>query len=168
MKFFSLITPAVPVVLISSLLLSACNDDKKSHKKNALPQAIAASFTTQADTALTGTLTATDADNDMLTYALVAQPTQGMVTVNANGSFTYTPNEDVTGMDQFSFRAFDRKGGSEPVLITITIDLLAVQFSDYSRAAFNRAETDKPLPLNTRAITQDVDDETAYDDLLMP
>lgn len=165
MTFFKLITP---VVLISSVLLSACGGDKKSHKKNVMPQAVAASFTTQADTVLTGTLMATDADNDMLTYAVVAQPTQGMVTVNANGSFTYTPNEDVSGVDQFSFRATDRKSNSAPALVTITIDLLEVQFSDYSRAAFSRAETDKPLPLNTRAITQDVTDETAYDDLLMP
>ena len=165
MTFFNFITPAV---LISSLLLSACGGDKKSHKKNVMPQAMAASFTTQADTVLTGTLMATDADNDMLTYAVVAQPTQGTVTVNANGAFTYTPNEDVTGMDQFSFRAMDSKSNSTPALVTITIDLLEVQFSDYSRAVFNRAETDKPLPLNTRSVTQDVTDEAAYDDLLMP
>ena len=38
----------------------------------------------------TGQLTATDANNDPLTYALVTAPTTGSLVVNSNGSYTYT------------------------------------------------------------------------------
>jgi len=48
-------------------------------------------FTMNEDTVKNGTLTATDADGNPLTYAKVADPSHGAVTVNADGTFTYTP-----------------------------------------------------------------------------
>lgn len=48
-------------------------------------------FTMDEDTVKNGTLTATDADGNPLTYAKVADPSHGAVTVNADGTFTYTP-----------------------------------------------------------------------------
>ncbi|MBU0801720.1 MAG: cadherin-like domain-containing protein [Alphaproteobacteria bacterium] len=154
-----------------AVLVSACGggDKKKTPppKPNTSPTAMSASVTTQADTPLNGKLMGSDADKDMLTYTVAAQPTQGMLTVQTDGSYTYTPNTDVVGMDQFSFTVSDGKAISPAAMVNITIDLLAVDMSAYTRKAFNQMESDTPLSLNSRTVTQDVTDETAFDDLLM-
>ena len=48
-----------------------------------------------------------DPDGDPLTAVLVTGPSHGTLTLNANGSFTYTPAADFTGSDSFSYRASD-------------------------------------------------------------
>ena len=69
---------------------------------NDAPVAVNDSYTTNEDTPLSivapGVLgNDTDADGDSLTAAVVAAPAKGSVTLNANGSFTYTPNANATG-----------------------------------------------------------------------
>jgi len=154
-----------------AVLVSACGgSDKKKPpptKLNTSPTAMSASVMTQADTPLTGKLMGSDADKDMLTYTVSVPPTQGMLTVQTDGSYTYTPDTDVVGTDQFSFIVSDGKATSPAAMVNITIDLLAVDMSAYTRKAFNQMESDAPLSLNTRTVTQDVTDETAFDDLLM-
>lgn len=154
-----------------AVLVSACggSDKKKTPppKVNTPPTAMSMSVATQADTPVTGKLMGSDIDKDMLTYTVSAQPTQGVLTVQTDGSYTYTPNTDVVGMDQFSFTVSDGKSTSAVAMIDITIDLLAVDMSAYTRKAFNQMESDTPLSLNSRTVTQDVTDETAFDDLLM-
>ena len=49
----------------------------------------------------------TDADGDTLTAALVGAPQHGTLTLNPNGSFTYTPASNFTGTDTFTYRASD-------------------------------------------------------------
>ncbi len=49
----------------------------------------------------------TDPDGGALTAELVAGPTNGTLTLNTNGSFTYTPNPDYFGADSFTYRARD-------------------------------------------------------------
>ena len=154
-----------------AVLVSACggSDKKKTPppQLNTSPTAMNASVTTQADTSLTGKLMGSDADKDMLTYTVSAQPTQGMLMVQTDGSYIYTPNPDVVGTDQFSFMVSDGKATSPAAMVNITIDLLTVDMSAYTRKAFNQMESDTPLSLNSRTVTQDVTDETAFDDLLM-
>ena len=73
--------------------------------ENHAPVGTPDSYTTPRDTALvvpalTGVLSNdTDADGDTLTAAKVADPTHGSVTLNANGSFTYTPAANYVGPD---------------------------------------------------------------------
>lgn len=156
--------------LAAAILLASCggSDDKKPPKMNTAPTATAAGFSTQAETRYTGTLTGTDADSDKLSFALVTAPTQGTLTLKENGSYSYLPNAEYTGSDKFSFRVSDGRSWSTPADATITVDLLQVSFSDYSRKAFKQTAMDKPLPLNSRNVTQDVTDPKAYDDLLTP
>src|SRR5262245_18730627 len=54
------------------------------------------------DTAITGTLVATDPDSPSLTYSRVADAVHGIVTVHADGTFSYTPNPDFNGTDSFT------------------------------------------------------------------
>ena len=166
MKFHSL---AIAVGI--AVLVAACggSDKKKTPppKSNTSPTAMSASLSTQADTELKGTLMGSDRDNDMLTYTVGTQPTNGNLTVKTDGSFTYMPKADMTGSDQFTFIVSDGKSTSQAATVNITIDLLAVNMSDYTRKAFNQMQDDTPVSLNTRVITQDVTDTTAFDDLLM-
>jgi hypothetical protein len=76
---------------------------------------------TPRNTSLSGTLMASDADNDPLTFALVAGPPNGSVSVLANGSFTYTPNPGFTGSDTFAFSASD---GLATASATVTVTVL--------------------------------------------
>ena len=64
---------------------------------NDRPVAVGDSYTTAEDTPLTiaapGVLgNDTDVEGDLLTASLVASPAHGTLTLNTNGSFTYTPD----------------------------------------------------------------------------
>ena len=49
----------------------------------------------------------TDADGDVLTASVATAPANGALTLNADGSFRYTPNLNFTGTDTFTYRASD-------------------------------------------------------------
>jgi VCBS repeat-containing protein len=75
---------------------------------NVAPIGTAATISTATGTAFTGTLAATDANGDTLTFAAgTTAAAHGTVTINPNGTFTYTPNAGFTGTDSFSFKASD-------------------------------------------------------------
>src|SRR5207247_6377767 len=63
----------------------------------------------------------TDVDGDPLTAVLATAPTKGTLALNANGSFTYTPNANVNGSDTFTYRASDGTLTSALATVTITI-----------------------------------------------
>ena len=76
-----------------------------------------------------GVVTASDADKDTLTYT-ASKPANGAVTVNADGSFAYTPNSAARARasaswtaltDTFTIHAADGYGGSKSVTVTATI-----------------------------------------------
>ena len=66
------------------------------------------------DSALNGTLSCTDADGNNLTYSRVANAAHGSVTVNADGTFSYTPAANYNGPDGFTYTISDGNGGSTP------------------------------------------------------
>jgi uncharacterized delta-60 repeat protein len=57
----------------------------------------------------------------MLTAALVSGTANGTLTLNADGSFTYTPNTGFTGLDSFTYRATDGLAPSNPATVTILV-----------------------------------------------
>jgi VCBS repeat-containing protein len=63
----------------------------------------------------------TDANHDPLTAQLDTTTTHGSLTLNANGSFTYTPGEDTVGTDTFTYHANDGTANSNIVTVTITV-----------------------------------------------
>ncbi len=65
----------------------------------------------------------TDADGDPLTAQLVPDEFlhPGILTFNADGSFTYTADPNFHGADSFTYRAFDGTTYSEPATIIINI-----------------------------------------------
>ncbi|WP_188008267.1 Ig-like domain-containing protein [Photobacterium damselae] len=76
---------------------------------------------TQEDTAVTGQLTATDVDGDSLTFKPGADPTNGQVTVNPDGSWEYVPNPDFNGEDSFTVVVDDGNGGSDTITVTVNV-----------------------------------------------
>ena len=94
---------------------------------NAAPVAVGDTYVTDEDTALTvaapGVLgNDTDADDDPLTANGATQPANGEVTVDADGSFTYTPDAGFTGTDTFTYLANDGTVDSDPATVTITVE----------------------------------------------
>ncbi|RRS04077.1 tandem-95 repeat protein [Aquabacterium soli] len=77
---------------------------------------------TPEDTPVSGQVKATDADGDVLTYALGGtSPAHGTVVVNANGTWTYTPAKDYNGSDVFTVLVSDGQGGTATSTVTIGV-----------------------------------------------
>jgi len=65
----------------------------------------------------------TDADGDALEAVLVASPSNGLLTFNSDGGFTYTPLTSLlTFTDSFTYRAFD--GAAYSNIATVTIQVI--------------------------------------------
>jgi len=95
---------------------------------NTPPVAVNDSYATDEDTTLNVMEAAgvlgndTDSDGDPLTAGLISGPTSGTLTLNANGSFSYTPNLNFNGTDSFVYRAGDGRGGTAETTATITVN----------------------------------------------
>ncbi|HLW65289.1 MAG TPA: Ig-like domain-containing protein, partial [Gemmataceae bacterium] len=59
--------------------------------------------------------------NAPLTAILVSQPSSGTLTLNADGSFTYTPDAGFTGTVTFTYYATD--GTNDSNIATVTLDI---------------------------------------------
>jgi RHS repeat-associated protein len=66
----------------------------------------------------------TDAENEPLTAVIETNPSNGNLTLNSDGSFSYTPNTDFVGTDNFTYRANDGTVNSDN-FATVSINVLA-------------------------------------------
>ena len=62
-----------------------------------------------------------DPDSDPLTAVTVADPAHGSLTLNGDGSFSYTPTAGYVGADSFTYKANDGRADSN--LATVSIDV---------------------------------------------
>ena len=62
----------------------------------------------------------TDADGNPLTAVRVTGPAHGTLTLNPNGSFTYTPTSSFVGSDSFTYTANDGTTNGNTATVTIT------------------------------------------------
>jgi VCBS repeat-containing protein len=86
------------------------------------PDTYSTDYQTTLNVAAPGVL-ANDSDPEgkALTAALVEGPAHGTLTLNANGSFTYTPATSYSGPDSFTYTASDGTLVSAPVMVSITV-----------------------------------------------
>ncbi|MCI6256494.1 MAG: S-layer homology domain-containing protein [Clostridiales bacterium] len=92
---------------------------------NSAPVAENLELSTYKNTALTARFAATDPEGDLLTYQLVSKPARGAVTMPGDGqdTFVYTPYENKTGKDSFTYVAVDAVGNtSAPATVKIRIE----------------------------------------------
>ena len=87
----------------------------------------------------------TNPDNDKLTAILARTTAHGALTLNADGSFIYTPDGGFSGIDSFSYTAFDGAVASAPATVTITVN------SHTIAAAADNYTTEKNKPLEVGA-----------------
>ncbi len=99
---------------------------------NDAPVAAADSATTNEDTPVIIDVLANDSDlhggapnenNTPLSTQIVGGPAHGTLTLNPDGTYTYTPNADYNGSDSFTYRAVDKLGGvSGTATVSITVN----------------------------------------------
>ncbi len=86
------------------------------------PVASNTTMTTPEDTTFNGSLPgATDADGDLITYTQATGPSQGTLTVNLDGTYSYAPNLNYNGPDSFTYTVSDGNGGSNTYTVTIQV-----------------------------------------------
>ncbi len=92
---------------------------------NEAPVAENLSLCTYKNVEIQGTFAGVDPEGDLLTFQLISKPARGAVTQEADGSaqFTYTPYENKTGKDAFTYVAVDAVGNtSAPATVSIKIE----------------------------------------------
>ena len=94
---------------------------------NRPPVAVKDIFETEFDTTFTGNVLVndTDPDGDELSVLTNTQPANGKVTMNPDGTFTYTPNAGFIGEDSFSYTVIDGNGGYDQTTVHITVPCFA-------------------------------------------
>ena len=115
---------------------------------NAAPTPVDDSYATDAGAALVvaaaqGVLANdSDPDGDAMTATRVSGPSNGTLTLNADGSFDYTPDAGFSGTDSFTYAAGDGNGGSTEATATISVagvNTAPVGIADTYTASFETA-----------------------------
>ncbi|MDH3511712.1 MAG: tandem-95 repeat protein, partial [Gammaproteobacteria bacterium] len=86
-----------------------------------------------------------DADGDLLTVNTtpVSGPNNGVLLLNGDGTFTYTPYADFNGTDSFTYEVTDGNGGIGQGIVTITINPV----NDAPVSGSESMTTDEDAPL---------------------
>lgn len=104
------------------LLLSA--QPPTPQETNAPPVALSDEISTGEDTPVTVAVLSNDYDpeGNGLIAQLVSGPAHGSLTLNTDGSFTYTPDADFHGTDGFQYEACDPSGACAEASVAIIVD----------------------------------------------
>ena len=105
---------ADPSPATATITVNAVNDD---------PDGTDSVASMESGTAISGTLTASDVDNTagQLSYSLATGASNGVAVVNADGTYTYTPNAGYVGSDSFTFTVTDPGLGSDTATVNVTV-----------------------------------------------
>lgn len=134
LRFQSLSQPSVTTTTFS--LLPTFDDGAQAQQPttvtlylltaaNESPIARNMDLSTYKNVAITGYFDAVDSEGDTLTFQLMDTPARGAVTLAEDGSakFVYTPYENKTGKDSFTYVAIDSAGNtSSEAKVTIQIN----------------------------------------------
>ncbi len=106
---------------------------------NDVPVAVDDTFSGNEDTVIAGdvtpgtagqdsdidgdTLVVFDTDGDTLNgITPVTAPVHGTLVINADGTFSYTPDANYNGTDSFTYRISDGNGGFDEAIVTLTVN----------------------------------------------
>lgn len=124
------------------------------------PVAVTDSYSTNEDTVLTVNLPGvlgndTDADNDPITVNLPVESDvdDGTLVMNADGSFTYTPDANFCGIDDFTYKANDGSLLSSTQTVTITVTCV----NDAPTANAQNVTTAENAAVSDTLVAADVD-----------
>ncbi len=119
---------------------------------NQFPVAVNDSYGTPEDGVLTvpasGVLANdSDPDGDALTVTSASTPAYGTLSMNADGSFTYTPVANYNGPDSFNYTIADGKGGTASASVTITVTAVNDAPMAHAQSVSTSEDTAKPITL---------------------
>ena len=90
----------------------------------------------------------TDADGDALGVTLVEDVQHGTLDLRADGTFSYTPDDNFVGTDSFQYAASDGIATSDPAVVTFTVNAI----DDSPRASADHYEVNEDEVLDVPAV----------------
>jgi len=121
---------------------------------NRAPIVVALTISGTEDQAIAARVTATDADNDALTFTKATDPAHGALTAFAgDGNFTYAPVADFFGTDTFTVTARDVAGNTATGTVTVNV----ANVNDAPRAVDDFIEIAPAATLKLDVLANDVD-----------
>ncbi len=108
-------TDSVPATVMISV--TPVNDPPKANDDR---------IVTKEDTPATIDVLANDIemDNELLVVSKVTRSAGGSVTINPNGTLTYTPNENFYGTDAFIYTVTDREGETDTATVKVEVTMV--------------------------------------------
>ncbi|WP_405252247.1 Ig-like domain-containing protein [Dokdonia sp. Asnod3-C12] len=97
----------------------------------------------------------TDPEGDAQTASLATDPSNGSVILNADGTFTYTPDSGYTGPDEFTYTVTDAQGAKD----TATVSLVIAPVSNTTTAIDDINNTYVNTAVTGNVLTNDDDAE---------
>lgn len=94
-----------------------------------------------------------DGNLDPSTLAVATQPTNGTVTVNSDGTITYTPDPGFSGNDSFTYEVCDTTALCATATVTVTVDAAPSP----PVAVNDTASTPKSTPVKVMVLANDSD-----------
>ncbi|MGN6511309.1 MAG: Ig-like domain-containing protein [Chitinophaga sp.] len=163
-------TPNTSFTGIDSLIYQVCDNGTPSLcdtaalymtvvNVNDRPIAVADPVTLTEDIPSTGNVLTNDSDpeGDALTASLVTAPVNGTVVLNADGSFTYTPNSNFAGTDSLIYQVCDN--GSPSLCDTAALYMIVVNVNDRPVAVADSVTVTEDIPATGNVLTNDTDTE---------
>ena len=129
---------------------------------NDAPKANDDLFVTNEDTPFSASVTANDVDvdGDALYVMSHTAPANGILNMNDNGTFTYTPNRNVHGTDSFQYTVSDDNGGTSTATVTITI--ISVNDAPVANNDYAYTTLSNPVWINVLANDSDADSDVLH------
>ncbi|WP_263857494.1 tandem-95 repeat protein, partial [Priestia megaterium] len=114
---------------------------------------VVVTLVTDEDTPVSSQITAFDPDGEVLTYTLQDPPTNGVAVVNADGTFTYTPNGNYNGPDTFTVLISDPSGA----FIVTSVFVTVTPVNDVPVVPNYEFVINEDTTLNSQVVATDVD-----------
>lgn len=128
--------------------------DTVDNKGNTDPTPAPDTAVTDEDTPVTIPVLANDSDPDGDPLTVTGgSATNGSVTVNPDGTITYTPNQDFNGTDTITYTVTDGNGGSATSTVTVTVNPV----NDAPEAVDDTATTAFNTPVTIAVLANDSD-----------
>lgn len=97
-----------------------------------------------------------DAEGDIVAAELVSEPTHGTLDLDADGGFSYAPDENFDGSDEFTYRAVDAAANASAPT-AVTIDVAPINDAPVAVAGSSTVTEDTPEQLTMSATDVDAD-----------
>ncbi|WP_049762913.1 Ig-like domain-containing protein [Shewanella denitrificans] len=138
---------------------SAASNSVTPQSANSAPVATNASVSLDEDTSLSISFTATDAEDDVLSFEVVTPPTSGKL-VKHGSVWLYTPDADFNGDDSVRFIAKDAELSSTPGVVSIKVNPVNDEPKAVDDSISQSLSTDNSYTLAVLDNDTDVDGDT--------